>query len=161
MTHFLAAAYNAHLRRYFSRNSRSLVGVAAALLVTGWLAASCGGASIERFCEEVASLESADVQSLNTSASDDPAVRAELQRISSKFNDVLAVSPDEIRADVAVLAGLTAALEQVARETNSREQFERAAALLEAQAPYEDVLPGAVNRYNAYVTRRCTPAPGS
>ncbi len=146
---------NAHQRRYLF----DLLGFVA--LAATLLAASCGSTLIERFCEEVASLENADLQSLTTSATNDPAVRAELQRISSKFNDVLAASPDEIRADVAVLAGLTAALEQVARETNSREQFERAAALLAAQVPYEDVLPGAVNRYNAYVIRKCTPAPDS
>ena len=116
---------------------------------------------MERFCTEVVDLENADLQSLSTSASDDPAVRAQLQRISSKFNDVLSVSPAEVRNDVAVLAGLTAALEIATRETNYREPFERAAALLAAQAPYEDVLPGAVSRYNSYVTRNCTPAPNS
>ncbi len=108
----------------------------------------------------MADLEDADLQSLSTPSGDDPAVRAEMQRISSKFNDVLAAAPDQIRADVAVLAGVTAALAAAVRETSSREPFERSAALLAAQADYEDVLPGAVDRYNAYVTRSCTPAPG-
>lgn len=130
--------------------------VTAALVVTG---CGYGSASIERFCAEVADLENADLQSLETSITDDLAVRAQLQRISSKFNDVLAVAPAQIREDVAVLAGVTAALEAAVRETNSRDPFERSAALLAAQAPYEHDLPDAISRYNRFVARSCTPAP--
>ncbi|HCB33990.1 MAG TPA: hypothetical protein DEP69_02085 [Acidimicrobiaceae bacterium] len=123
------------------------------------LAGCGGGASVERFCDSVADLGNADLAALGTRDTDDPAVRAQLQRISAKFDSVLDASPADIRDDVAVLAGVTAALEDAARATDSRNQFDRAAAVLAALEPFEQDLPGAATRYNDYVTRNCTPAP--
>ncbi len=123
-------------------------------------ACSADGPSVERFCREVAQLLETDLVNFEASSADDPAVRSGLARTADQFDDVVEASPEAVRPSAEVLAGLTRALSDAVNDTDPRDPFERAAAILAAQQQFEDDLPQALERYNAYVAQNCAPRPG-
>lgn len=123
------------------------------------MTAGCGGNTVAAFCDEVESLDLADAAALGVDTSDRPEVRAQLQRIAAKIDDVLAVAPPEIADDVAVLAGATNDLAAAVIASEGRDVLAQAQALVDAQLPWLERLEGASERYRAYVIRHCTRAP--
>ena len=131
------------------------------LAVALWVSAcSSDEPSAERFCSEVAQLLETDLVNFEASAADDPAVRSGLARTANQFEDVVDAAPELVRPIAEILAGLMRALSEAVNDTDPRDPFERAAALLAAQQQFEDVLPQALERYNAYVAQNCAPQPG-
>ncbi len=111
------------------------------------------------FCEEVSALVEIDLRSFDTSAADDPAVRAGLRQTADQVGRVAAAAPEDIRPAVDVIEGLINGYVTAVAESDSRDPFERAAAVLAVQQEFSDDLPQAVDAYTAYVAQHCTPAP--
>lgn len=122
--------------------------------------ASDSEASIEEFCGEFAHLLLIDELSLAVNPNDDASTREALERTARQFADAAAAAPLEIQPDVQLLADLTAALNDAIADTDARETFDRAAALIAAQDPYLETQDEAAQRVVDYVTRNCIAAPG-
>lgn len=135
---------------------RATVAVAA---VAGWVALACGGPTVAGFCEAVHSLDLADAAALTADSTDRAEVRAQLQRVATKTNDVVAAAPADIEPHVEVLAGVVNDLYEAVVNTEGQDQLVQAAALVDAQSPWLERLPESTDRYVAYVTRNCTPEP--
>ncbi|WP_419945524.1 hypothetical protein [Candidatus Poriferisodalis sp.] len=134
------------------------VAVAGVLRVTVF--ASDREPSVEEFCDEFAHLLLIDELSLAVNPNDDTATREAMERTARQFADAAAAAPAEIQPDMGVLADLTAALSDAVADTNARETFDRAAALIAAQDPYLETQDAAAQRVVDYVTRNCIAAPG-
>ncbi len=132
--------------------------VAGAIRVT--VLAGGGEPSVEEFCAEFAHLLVVDQLSLAVNPDDDRGTREAFDRTARQFADAAAAAPAEIRSDVQLLAGLTAALSDAVAETSSRERFDRAAAVIAAQDPFLNTQDLASQRVVDFVTRNCTAAPG-
>lgn len=131
--------------------------VAATVALT---ACSSGGSDIDAFCEEVSDLIQIDTLNFDQSAADDPAIRSGLAQTATQFERVVRASPEEVRPSAEVLAGLTRALSDAVADSDVRDPFERSQRIIAAQQQFEERLPGAAERYNAYVAQHCAPAPG-
>ena len=128
-------------------------------LVGGAMGCSSTTSPTEAFCREVARLVEVDLQSLDTSAADDPAVRAGLRQTADQFARVSQAAPQDVRPALEVIQGLLGAYLVAVETSDARDPFERSAAILAAQQEFSDSLPGAVDTYTAYVAQHCTPAP--
>lgn len=134
------------------------VAVVVALRVTVF--AGDDGSSVEEFCDEFAHLLLIDELSLAVNPNDDASTREALERTARQFGAAADAAPAEIQPDVQLLADLTAALSDAITDTDSRETFDRAAALILAQDPYLETQDAAAQRVVDYVTRNCIAAPG-
>ena len=111
-------------------------------------------------CDEFAHLQLIDELSLAVNPNDDVSTREALERTARQFGDAAGAAPAEIQPDVQLLADLTAALSDAIADTDSRETFDRAAALISAQDPYLETQDAVAQRVVDYVTRHCIAAPG-
>lgn len=140
-----------------------LAAVAAVAVVPAMRAtvfAGADGPSVEEFCDEFAHLLLIDELSLAVNSNDDASTREALERTARQFADAADAAPVEIQPDVRLLADLTAALSDAIADTDSRETFDRAAALIAAQDPYLETQDAAAQRVVDFVTRHCIAAPG-
>ena len=138
----------------------AVAAVAVAGLMRVTVLASSNGSSVEEFCGEFAHLLLIDELSLAVNPNDDASTREAMERTARQFADAAAAAPADIQPDVQLLADLTAALSDAVADTDSRQTFDRAAALIAAQDPYLETQDTAAQRVVDYVTRNCIAAPG-
>jgi hypothetical protein len=131
----------------------------AVLLAIGVTTAACSdGRSVEAFCEQAAGLLDADELVGEINVTDSPARAAALDRVATRFDRVVDVAPEEVRADAAVLAEFMHFLVTAVETADPTDPFGQAAGLSKAQAEVGDIE-GPSTRYTRYVSRNCAPIP--
>ena len=154
---------NPHVTAMTARRRWILVAVgvvAVVVMMRITVFADDGGSSVEEFCDEFAHLLLIDELSLAVNPNDDASTREAMERTARQFASAAAAAPADIQPDVQLLADLTAALSDAIADTDARETFDRAAALIAAQDPYLETQDAAARRVVEYVTRNCIAAPG-
>jgi hypothetical protein len=115
--------------------------------------------STQSFCRSISELQLNDALSLDISANDDAKVRLAIRQTANLMTKVLEETPNNNQKDAAIISAFINALADAVSNSDFDSPLERAAALSAVQQAFAASLYPAVDKFNAYTARACSPGP--